>query len=299
MWQIAQNLPMKIYRCAFRHQNYQTGDDIMSVAEEIREQQKQAFSTMNSKEKLAYFWDYYKIHVLVLIVVIVMVSTFIYQYVTNKDYGFYVSLVNAAITDQNENLASEWAAEFQEYAGIDPKEYQVYIDTSVILSEDMSSSYSVSNEEKMFIMAQVGTINAIIAETESFEKYSQLEYFYNLENVLSAEEIEKYRPYFYYTDAATFDTGDDDTFYEASEQKDPGALTINHRDPSCMEQPIAVGIILTSDNQLADAGYYAYLANDEHDYQGYPSETVLGIPVSSKEPELAVRFLEFLQLGDV
>lgn len=271
----------------------------MSVAEEIREQQKQALGTMNSKEKLAYFWDYYKIHVFVLIIVIAMVATFIYQYVTNKDYGFYASLVNAAITDQNQDLISEWAAEFQEYAGIDPKEYQVYIDTSVVLSEDMGSSYSVSSEEKMFLMTQVGTVNAIIAETETFERYSQLEYFYNLENVLSPEEIEKYRPYFYYTDAATFDTGDDDTFYESSERKDPGALTISHRDPSCMEQPVAVGIILTSDNKLADAGYYAYLANDEYNYQGYPSETVLGIPSTCKEPELTVRFLEFLQLGDV
>ena len=270
----------------------------MSVAEEIREQQKQAFSTMNSKEKLAYFWDYYKIHVFVLIVVIAMVSTFIYQYVTNKDYGFYISFVNAAITGQNQDLASEWAAEFQEYAGIDSNEYQVYIDTSVILSEDMGTSYSVSDEEKLFVMTQVGTVNAIIAETKTFEKYSQSEYFYNLENVLSAEEIEKYRPYFYYTDAATFDTEDDDTFYEASERKDPAKLTINHRDPSDMEQPVAVGIILTSDNKLADTGYYTYLTSDEYDYQGYPSETVLGIPVSNKEPELAVRFLEFLQLGE-
>lgn len=270
----------------------------MSVAEEIREEQRKALGTMNSRQKLAYFWDYYKVHVLVAIVVIAMVSTFIYQYVTNKDYGFYATLVNATITDQNQNLDAEWATQFQEFAGIDPEEYEVAIDTSVVLSGDMSSQYSVSNEEKMFVMAQVGTINAIIAETETFEKYSQFEYFCNLENVLSAEEIEKYRPYFYYTDAATFDTGEDDTFYEATERKDPGDLTINHRDPSGMEQPIAVGIILTSDNKLADAGYYAYVANDEYDYQGYPSDAVLGIPVSCKEPELVVRFLEFLQLGE-
>lgn len=33
-----------------------------SVHDEIREQQKKAFATMSPKEKLSYFWDYYKIH---------------------------------------------------------------------------------------------------------------------------------------------------------------------------------------------------------------------------------------------
>ena len=33
-----------------------------TVGEEIREVQRQAFATMNFKEKLAYFWDYYKVH---------------------------------------------------------------------------------------------------------------------------------------------------------------------------------------------------------------------------------------------
>lgn len=270
----------------------------MSVAEEIREERRKALSTMNTKEKIAYLWDYYKVHVLVAAAVIALASTFIYQYVNNKDYGFYATLVNATITDQNHDLAEEWMAQFQEYAAIDPEEYLVYIDTSVVLSQDMSSQYSISNEEKMFAMAQVGAINSIIAETETFERYAQFEYFYNLESILSPEQIEKYRPYFYYTDAATFDTGDDDTYYEASERKDPGALTINHRSPAGMEQPVAVGIILTSDNALADAGYYAYLANHEYDYQGYPSEAVLGIPVSCKEPGLAIRFLEFLKLAE-
>ncbi len=270
----------------------------MSVAEEIREEQRKALSTMSTKEKFAYFWDYYKVHVLVSVVVIAMAATFIYQYITNKDYGFYATLVNATLTDQNHELSGEWTTQFQEYAGIDPQEYQVYIDTSVVLSQDTSTQYSISNEEKMFAMVQVGAINAIVAETETFEKYAQFEYFYNLESILTPEQIEKYRPYFYYTDAATFDTGNDDTYYDAAMRKDPGALTIDHRSPSGMEQPVAAGIILTADNRLADAGYYAYLADSEYDYQGYPSEAVLGIPVSCKEPELAIRFLEFLKLGE-
>lgn len=269
----------------------------MSVAKEIREEQRKALSTMSPKEKLSYFWDYYKIHALVTVVVIVFAAMFIYQYVTNKDYAFYATFINAMQTDSNADLSTKWAEEFQEFADIDPDEYQVYIDTAVSLSDDISSQYAISNREKMLAMMQIGTINAIVADTKVFEEYAQFEYFCNLEMILSPEELKKYRPYLYYTDAATFEKDDDDTYYDMTERPDPGALVIDHRDPASMEQPVAVGIIVSQDSMMADAEYYAYLDHEEYDYQGYPSEAVLGIPISCKQPELAIRFLEYLKLG--
>lgn len=270
----------------------------MSVAKEIREEQKKALSTMSLKEKLAYFWDYYKIHTLVTAVVLAMAATFIYQYVTNKDYGFYAALVNASLNYSNSELAATWAEEFQEYAQIDPDEYLVYIDTSVTLAEGFDPQYALTNEEKMLVMMQTGAVSSIVADTETFEKYARNEYFYDLKTTLSAEELEKYTPYLYYTDAAAFIDANDDTFYTEDEIVNPGDLIIDHRDPSAMEQPVAVGIILTEDNMIADAGYYDYLSGAEYNYQGYPSDAVLGIPVTNKEPELVVRFLEYIQLGN-
>lgn len=273
-------------------------ESIMSVAEEIREEQKKALSAMSAKEKIAYFWDYYKVHTLVVIVVLTLAVTFIHQYVTNKDYGFYAALVNAGLTESNHELTEVWAEEFQEYAQIDPDEYVVYIDTSVSLAEDTGSQYAISNQEKMLALMQVGVINAIVADTETFEKYAKNEYFYDLKMLMTGEELEKYGPYLYYTDIATFTDANDDTYYDESERENPGDLVIDHRDPSAMEQPVAVGIILTENNMIADAGYYSYLANAEYDYQGYPSDAVLGIPLTNKEPELAIRFLEYIQLGN-
>lgn len=270
----------------------------MSVAEEIREEQKKALGAMSAKEKIAYFWDYYKVHTLVVIIVLALTVTFIHQYVTNKDYGFYAALVNAGLTESNHELAEVLAEEFQEYAQIDPDEYLVYIDTSVSLSEDTGSQYAISNQEKMLALVQVGAINAIVADTATFEKYAQNEYFYDLKTLMTEEELEKYGSYLYYTDGRTFADGYDDTYYDESERENPGALVINHRNPSSMEQPVAVGIILTEDNMIADIGYYSYLANTKYDYQGYPSDAVLGIPLTNKEPELAIRFLEYIQLGN-
>lgn len=267
----------------------------MSIIEEIKEQQKKSLKNMSPKEKLEYFWDYYKIQTGVVIIVLVLVSVFTYQFVTSKDYAFYAVLVNARFTDKNYGLAELWSEEFQEYAQIDSDKYQVSIDTSITMS--MDSQYDIANQEKMLAMMQAGIVSAIVADTEAFETYARNEYFYDLESLLTAEELAKYGPYLYYTDAAAFADPNDDTFYDEGELTNPADLIINHRDPSTMEQPVAVGFILTEDNMLADAGYYDYLSDPEYDYQGYPSDAVLGIPATNKEPELVIRFLEFLGLG--
>ena len=266
-----------------------------SVGDEIREERRKAMGRMNTKEKFAYFWDYYKIHALVTVLIAAAAISLIYHYVTYKDYGFYALLLNAGVSDVSKGLPETWAAEFQEYAAIDPEEYEVCVDTSMDISSTDVSQYTMANQQKLVAMTQTGSISTMVAETETFEKYAQTEYFSPLEDILSAEELEKYRPYFYYTDAATFA---EDDYNPTAEVKDLSVLTIDHSDPSTMEKPVAVGIIVTRDNMLADARIYAYLEDSSYDYQGYPAEVVLGIPVTNKQPELVVRFLEYLKLGE-
>ena len=266
----------------------------MSVAKEIREEQKKALSTMSTKQKLAYFWEYYKIHTFAAIFIIAIAVSLIKQYVTNKDYAFYAVLINAVTTDNNSGLDEIWTEEFLEYAQIDPDEYRVNIDTSVTLAESIDVEYTIANQQRLVAMMMTGEISAFVADTEAFETYAQSEFFYDLESLLSDEELKKYGAYFYYTDAANYDYVSDTPSDAVYTQDDPAALIINHRDPSTMEHPVVVGIILTKDNMIADAGYYSYLTEAGYEYQGYPSDAILGIPATYKEPELAIRFLEYI-----
>lgn len=270
----------------------------MSVAKEIREEQKKALSTMSTKQKLAYFWEYYKIHTLAAIIIIVVAVSLTKQVITSKDYGFYAVLIDAVTTDSNYGLTEIWNEEFMEYAQIDPKEYEVYIDTSVTLSESIDVEYMVANQQRLLATLMAGNVNAFVADTETFETYAQFGYFYDITSVLSEEDMEKYGTYFYYTDAATLDDTSGTLPDDENTQHNRGDFIIDHRDPATMEQPVAVGIILTEDNKIADAGFYTYLKEAGYEYQGYPSDVVLGIPLSCKEPALAIRFLEYLRLGN-
>ncbi len=268
-----------------------------SVIEEIKEVQKKAFATMSFREKLAYFWDYYKIHTIAAVLVIVFVLGFINSYRSNKPYAFYAVLLNAASTEENRDASVIWADEFQEYAGIDPEAYQVNIDTSMALSDEGGSQYEAANRQKMAAMMQIGDIHAIVADTETFESYAALETFYVLTDIFSEEELAPYADSLYYTDAAAFDEDTGDTLEEMeAAREEVYARVIDHSDPSAMEKPVAVGVrIPKTGNKLADAGYYAYLEERQDTFQGYPSETVIGIPLSVENPELALQFLAYIE----
>lgn len=269
----------------------------LSVHEEIKEQHQKT-KDMTLKGKLSYFWYYYKIHALVAVCVILLVIGFIHQIVTDKPCAFYAILLNANHTPENTGISVLWADEFQTYAGIDPDAYQVNIDTSVTLYSDDNSQYDSANRMKIDARMIAGDIHAILADTENFENYARHESFYELNAIYTDEELAPYADYLYYTDAAAFskDSGNTLDEMEAAAQR-VYELTIDHGDPSTMEKPVAVGIrIPDTGNKLADSGYYAYLQDDDdsHIFQGYPEETVIGIPASVKEPQIVLKFLEYL-----
>ena len=272
-----------------------------SVIEEIREQQKKAFATMTPKEKLAYFWDYYKVHTIAAIAVIAFVIAFISSYRSNKPIAFYAVLLNANTLDDNATTAAAWNEGFMEYAGIDPEAWQVNIDTSITLSADGGNQYEVANRQKMMAMMHAGDIHAIVADTETFEGYARLDYFYDLSSTFSEEELAPYADLLYYTDGAAFDAETGDTLEEMeAAQKAISNMTIDHSDPSSMEKPVAVGIrIPQTGNRLGDAGYYDYIFENDYTFQGYPSEVVIGIPLSVENPELTLQFLDYLFEGNV
>lgn len=264
----------------------------MSVVEEIREQQKKALKEMNTKEKWSYFWDYYKIHTIVVIAAIILVSTFVYQIATNKDYGFYAAIINADITCISET--DSWSRDFEAYAEIDTKEYEAYIDTSLALSDNDSTQYSMTSTEKLLAMLQTGIVDVLVADTATFENYAQNGCFINLEEALPADVYARYEDCMYYTDIAA-DTDNDNTLYSEDESADPDTYVINHHDPSTMENPVPVGICLPEGNKLIETGCYDYLSELGTTYQGFQSEAVLGIPVTSTKVDTVLKFLDFLE----
>ena len=262
-----------------------------SMSGEIREQHQKT-KEMSLKGKLSYFWYYYKIHTFVVIAVVSFLVMFVHQYVTNKEYAFYAAFVNADMAYSENN---GWGDEFAAYAGIDTDEYLSSVDTSFMLSQNDTSQYSISSTEKLLVMVQSGIVDVIVADTAVFEGYARNEMLTDLRTLLPEELLNKYQDHLYYTDAAAFDAGDDDTFQTMDELPNPDTFVINHRDPSSMEQPVPVGICLPPENRFMKSGCYDYLTAANVMYQGYPSEAVLGVPLSASRIDTIIQFLYFME----
>lgn len=260
-----------------------------SVNGEIREQ-LQKLKDMSFKKKLGYLWHYYKIHAIITLLVIIFAASFIHNLVTRKDYAFYAVLINAETPYIDYMMYGD---AFAQYAGFDTDKYVAFFDTSSKISSDYYNQDSAANTDKMSAMIYTGTIDVIVADTYAFEYYAQSNSFVNLENVLPADILEKYKNSLYYTDTDTY-VGYEDV-YSSDELPNRDTYVINHHSSEGMKKPVPVGIFLSKESNLLETGCYEFLTQNEVTYQGYPSEVILGIPVTADNLDIILTFLEFLE----
>ncbi|TCL60372.1 hypothetical protein EDD76_10267 [Kineothrix alysoides] len=250
----------------------------MSIHEEIRDQQKKT-KDMTFKEKLSYFWDYYKVHTIVTLAVIIVGGVFIHDAVTAKDHAFSAILLNSYGSDSQDILETEFAG----YANIDLNTYDCYIDTASILSYASMDQMDLAVSQKIIAMSQTDGLDVLISDITPFSNFAEGMMFFDLREELTAEEYKKYEPDFFYIDAATLDS-DDELVYDESGMPVVTDDSIDHSDPSAMADPMPVGIYLKDSAKLAQ--YQCYTTDE--------TPPVLGFVVTSAKKENAHLFLQYL-----
>lgn len=258
------------------------------VQDEIREQQMK-MKDMSLKEKLQYFWYYYKIHTIVIIIAIIFVVTLIRDIRSAKDYTFYGIMLNSA------GLSSEAMENtFGEYADLDLETYDCFIDTDSNLSYSTMTQYDMATSQKLIALVQTKDLDALVFDSEVFNNYANNELFGDLTTFFTKEELEKYQDRLYYVDYAEIAKGhNEDSSYvneDLISTADAAALTLDdilaeaetHRHPEEMEQPIPVGIFMADSPFAQQTSSYGQL------------QPIFGISVTTTRPETAKKYLEFL-----
>ncbi len=263
----------------------------MSVHEEIREQQKK-LKGQGFKAHLEYFWEYYKIHTLVAVCAIILLSVLIHDIRSNKPYGFYAVLLNSA------SSSSEYILEegFAPFSGIDTNEYSCFIDTSSSYDLNVITETTIATSQKIMANIAGGDLDILGADSDIFTYYANQEVFCDLRTVLSQEQLSKYEDLFVYVDQGYLDylnseeyqtyvsTGEFDSSNKYAVIADDynKNFTFPPSDPSVMENPIPVGIRLDGSKVLANSGAYQN------------SVPVAGVIINTSRPELAVSFFDYL-----
>lgn len=253
----------------------------MAVMDEFKEE-REALKNGTPKEKLNYFWYYYKWYVIGGLIAIILIGSFVYQLVTRTETVFEAVMMNATLLTQDEIYAEE----FGEYIGMNPKEENVMFDTSIHVSEDSRDEISYTSIMKLTAYTAAGDLDVMVTDTDSFRKYANSETFFDLRTILTEEQIAKYEPYFYYVDQKTIDE-----INAASENLDvtEELEKITYPDPTRpedMETAIPVGIYLDGSKKIRENFYF-------RDKDGEAKHIAIGIYVNTSHLENALKFIEF------
>ena len=268
----------------------------MALSDEIREQ-RQKLKGQGAKAYLSYFWEYYRWPTVAVIAVAAMAISIVHSIATNKPNAINAIFLNAANPELTRD--SEWIdAPFAEYAGIDTEEYGLTIDTSSYITPGgAASQMEMGTTEKIMAYAAAQDLDVMTADPYNFQNYARNGMFVDLRTVLSAEQLEKYEPYFYYAESVVASGEDDLSASEAAsaeaeaayvrqdaqeiiaqEQKDVYVAP----DPETMQNPVPIGVIMTDAPYLSSVNLYGN------------SVAVTGIIYSSPRQETALQFLDYL-----
>lgn len=245
----------------------------MPVMDEFKEE-RAAMKNGTPKQKLSYFWDYYKWHVIVGCAALIALASFISQVVNRKDTALSVVLINCSERDSSIDH-SEYTAAFAEYAGIDETEYEIIYDTSIWLG----GSEQYASVQKLVAYIAAADLDVIISDPDSLISYAYQENFFDLRQFLDQEQMERCKDSFFYIDGAVVEEIDD------ARQAGDYEFTPVYKDsrhPEAMQDPIPVGIYLGADFPLSE--YYLFSGD----------ECVACAVINTTRPELTSRFLDFL-----
>lgn len=256
--------------------------DNMALRDEIKAGRKDLMENGTLKDKIAYFFDYYTLHTIAIVAVLIFVASFIYKQVTKPDIVLKGLVINAPSSD-GENPVEDLKNGFIEYINLDTEQYEMSLNSSLIIDtkSDPQQAQLKNYEVTQAIMAQcvAGSVDFMSAPLEAILDYAYGELCVNLNEVLSEEELEKYEPYFLYVDLAVVDQKnkaiDNNQYSYEIPCPDPTK-------PEEMKEPIPVLIDVTTCEKMANI------------YNSASDTLAVAVAVNAPNPDRISDFLAYL-----
>lgn len=226
-------------------------------------------------KRLAYFWEYNKLPVMITLCVVIMLSGIIYHNVTKKEVAFSVALIDCL---PEEESAAAYEAMIAETLGIDTSKEEVCLDASYLVSGS-SNMADNSLSEALSVRVATGEIDAFVSGETFFSAYAVGDVFVDLRTILTEEQIALYEDDFYYIDYARIENG------EANQlTNDIKHLTeMQPSNPETMENPVPIGIYVTPTEEFNAC--YTYSKKES---------MVFGIIYNHCDPNYITTFLNIL-----
>lgn len=160
--------------------------------------EKEIFRNLHGMKKVQYIFDYYKLHLAVLLIILYIIGYIIYSHFTHKDTMLYAALVNITA---GESLTTQLSTDFLNYLGTDTDKNDFHLYTDLYLTENKSNpyyEYTYATQIKILAAIESEQLDVVLMNQESFDMFSQNGYLCNLRELLSSSDsdlFEKLEPY--------------------------------------------------------------------------------------------------------
>ncbi len=218
----------------------------MPVMDEFREE-REAMKQKSFKERLLYFCDYYKWHVIGGVALLAFAISIIYSVTTRKEWAFYGAFINSYQTPQYNAFREDFAA----YAEIDLKKFDVLLDTNIYITDSVFDPGNVDTMERLMVYIAAGDMDVMASGPSIINRYAYYDTFLDLRQLLPPEMQTQLEPYYYYMDMALAE--EFDKLQQNGETGDVPPYPANPSDPESMENPVPVGLYIQDCPRIQEA----------------------------------------------
>lgn len=171
------------------------GDEAFIYQHRKELSEKEKLKSMKFAEKLAYLWEYYKIHAFAIIIALALIIYIIYKIVTpNVETQIYAAVINNPIEDFE---IKTYQKDLSKYLHLDSKTEDVYFNTSFYYNSSKDYSLNMKTVLMTYISAQ--DVDVIIAPEKEFNIYAYKGYFDELSDRLPTDLYSSLTDQFYLT----------------------------------------------------------------------------------------------------
>lgn len=250
----------------------------MAVSDEIKEQ-KSKFKNMTGREKASYIWDYYKIHIIAGLIIIIFGSVLIRDIrENNKPTYLYAVFINSNFAVDTSNTLED---DYIRCMDIDTDKEHAYFSYDINFSDNYFDTTFIAYQQKLVALYEAKDLDIVVGPVGIMETSADCNGYGNLEELLPSDLLDELteKGYEFYTYSGRKYTDEEKSFMDEEDLKELENFT-----------PYVAGIYLDTCPYLNNMGEYgAYnMASDE---SGRP---ILTIPESTQRLEHAIDFVRFI-----
>ena len=169
--------------------------------------------------KLEYFWQNYKIHIMVTVFLACFFGSLLHPVIHQKETVLSIAFINAFPNVEDEEIIRD----FEKHLQLNSERQQVLLDSAYYIDNTSTSPYAENYSQMFSANAKAGKFDVVLADTANFDYFGNQGFFQDLTALLSEKELKKYQDRLYYID---FPQGD-------STQRIPIGIKINRFNKIC------------------------------------------------------------------